>query len=84
MAWLINHKCSPADADLTPYAIMRGVRGGLELTRIVCTRPGGCREEFYVLGHDMFQEANSSDDLSRQSRPNLPPGFVIARTRPRE
>jgi hypothetical protein len=82
MPWLIQHKCRPDQADNSHYAILRGERDGVPLTRITCPN-ASCREEFYILGHEMFEEAHSSDEINRQTKlTGLPPGFVIARTRP--
>jgi len=82
MPWLIQHKCNPADPDLSNYAIMRGGTTDMPLTKITCP---SCREEFFILGHEMFQEAHTAEEQSRLTMAaGLPPGFVIARTRPRE
>jgi hypothetical protein len=75
--WLIQHKCSLAQAESEPsdYAVMRGTHNGEPITRVVCPNKD-CREEFFILGTEMFNEAIPD------SRPSgLPPGFVVLRSR---
>jgi hypothetical protein len=76
MPWLIQHKCSPADPEPVSYAIYKTTVDGQDISRVECPK---CREQFFVLGHEMFGEAHTNED----ARPlaGLPPGFVIARTR---
>ena len=79
MPWLIQHKCNLGQAGESEYAVMLGKRDGVELTRVICPAPD-CREEFYIIGHDVFAEAiqtRTNGDLTS----NLPPGFLIARSR---
>jgi hypothetical protein len=82
MPFKIDHICNPGDPTPKPYSIMRGERtlGTLKvpLTRILCTDPT-CREEFFILGHEMFNQAHTNDEV--QPGRDLPPGFVIARSR---
>jgi hypothetical protein len=78
MPWLIQHKCNPSDPEPSEYGIMRGERSGLPLTRIMCPN-SGCREEFFIVGHEMFTEA---EQVNQGGQPvGLPPGFLIARSR---
>lgn len=82
MPWLIQHKCSPGQSGMSEYAILRGERDGIPLTRIMCPKKD-CNEEFFIMGHEMFSEAQGTSPEAGGSVPGsgLPPGFVIARSR---
>ncbi len=80
MPWLIQHKCDPTDAEPSEYAILRGERDGMALTRVQCPKKD-CREEFFIIGHEMFEGAESNSDRVGSRHPDLPPGFVIASRR---
>lgn len=71
----IEHKCNESDPALTPYSIQIGQRAFgsvmMPLSRVICPK---CREEFYVLGHEMFSGAEA------RGPSGMPQGFVIARS----
>ena len=74
MPWLIQHKCNMS-GEITDYAIMRAEHNGQKLTKVVCPKPD-CREEFIIIGHEMFGEATDSKAIG----PGLPPGFWLPKT----
>lgn len=78
MPWLILHRCSISQSEPSEYAIIRSVHDGEKVTRVVCPN-SDCREEFLILGHELFDEAVSNEQLAGLT--GLPPGFVIARSR---
>ena len=73
MPWLINHACRMGQSP-QPYAIQLVGTPEEPMTKVRCV--GECREEFTVVGDDMFAEAKRSNELGK----DLPPGFVIARS----
>jgi hypothetical protein len=73
MPWLIQHKCTITQPESSEYAVLRGEREGLPVSQVRCLNDE-CREEFYILGHEMFNEAIPDN-------PRMPPGFLIARSR---
>jgi len=75
--WKIVHKCNPGQPD-SEFALLKMERGGQKFTRVRCT-DRECKEEFFVLGHEMFDEAvEVNESNSRHS--SLPPGFIIPRS----
>lgn len=75
--WQMMHKCSPGQ-DFQEYALMEKWTDDAPkrpLTQVFCP---SCKEEFFVLGHELFHEARTMRE-SQSSR--LPPGFVIPRAR---
>ena len=79
MPWLIQHKCNMGQSDLGEYAITKLRRDGEPFTRVSCSSPE-CREEFILVGHEMFDEAVSMHQAASISGHSLPPGFVIPRS----
>lgn len=77
MPWLILHRCNVSQSEPSEYSVIKTNRDGERLTQVVCPNPE-CREEFFVKGTEMFDEAVS--EMNGQ-RSGLPPGFVIARTK---
>lgn len=75
MPWLIQHRCSMLQPVPSEYAVMKAEADGQKVTRVSCPNPE-CREEFFVLGHEMFSEAIPDKVVS-----GLPPGFLIPRSR---
>lgn len=74
----LEHRCTDEDPEPVPYSIQIGQRdiGGGKLqpmTRVICPK---CREEFYVLGHEMFAGARPTTSASGAGSI---PGFVIPR-----
>ena len=71
----LSHKCNEGDPPM-PFSVQVGQRAFgsvmVPLTRVICPK---CREEFYVVGHEMFGGAQPAE-----ARNGLPPGFVIARS----
>ena len=76
MPWLIQHKCYQSQSGESEYAVSKGASDGKNLTRVLCPNPD-CREEFFILGHEMFDEAISNQSSSLAG---LPPGFLIPRS----
>lgn len=75
MPWKIEHVCHLGQTELQDYAVMKGTREPIgDLTRVVCPN---CREEFYIVGHEMFSEAAQTNIPGG----SLPPGFIVARSR---
>lgn len=79
MPYMLQHICSEGQ-EPQPYSISLSVRGGLDLTRVLCPNPA-CREEMFILGHEAFGGAESTDSEALGRRTGLPPGFVIASRR---
>jgi hypothetical protein len=86
MPWLIQHKCNISQSDLSEYAVVKLTRDGQPFTKIECGSPD-CGEEFVLVGHEMFDEAVEVNQASGSGSPadpssyDLPPGFVIPRSR---
>ena len=74
--WKIEHKCYFSQPEPSEYGVLKMERDGKQVTRVVCVNPE-CKEEFFILGHEIFNESINSNEVN----PNLPPGFVVVRSR---
>jgi hypothetical protein len=72
--WLIQHKCNITQSGFSEYAIFKVHREGQDLTRVTCPNVD-CREEFVILGHEMFTEAVPA------KRVLVPPGIIVPTSR---
>lgn len=74
MAWMIRHRCNVTDSEDRDYAIFKGERNGEKVTKVECPN---CREQFYMVGHGMFEDAQPSSAAEPGTYPGLPAGFVF-------
>jgi hypothetical protein len=72
MPWKISHRCNVSDSEDADYAVALGSHDGIQVTRVLCPK-ASCREEFFIIGHEMFERA---EDV-RDKYPGLPPGFIL-------
>lgn len=72
MPWNINHRCNMTSPP-SEFGAMKAVQNGQKVTRVMCPK---CREEFVILGHDMFNEATPVGG----STTGLPPGFLLPKS----
>lgn len=73
MPWMIQHKCHLSDSQVGEYAVVKKDLPE-KITHIKCSN---CGEYFNIVGHEMFDEMQPAE----VSGYNLPPGFVVARSR---
>lgn len=72
MPWQIWHKCHVSDPEPIPYAVLRSVFEEKPMTKVMCSKVGGCGEFFIIEGHEMFKEAQPDYRI---------PGFVFPSSR---
>lgn len=74
MPWKLEHKCHLGDdnSETDEFGVVKTQRYGGPVTLVMCERPG-CKEQFYIIGHEFFKEA-----IPQQTDyPSLPPGFIL-------